>query len=368
MKKRTNVINYIITILITFLVFFFTLLRCSEEYGGQIFESVLRFAVGAIVAGFICALVHELGHFIAGRKNGYVFSSMAVWFFKLSKENGKIKFDFIMLGEQAGYTEMIPSSDVDLDKKLLKMTSGGLVASFIVMLLGVPALFLTKYISVWLFSIWSMLLTIGAYYFFGTCLPASDQYTLNDGAVIYNLKKQTDTSKVMVNLLKIQANLYLGKSPSQIDKNLYFDLPQLREDDVNFALLLNARYHYYLDKGDYENAQKCCDRILMLEDYLPKTYMTIFKIDALYNACTFAKDFDKADDIMYEVDRYINAVNDCQTVRAKLAYLINVRQERDGADVFFNKAYKEADRCQFKGLGLMERKLLDLLKEDFDKN
>ena len=173
-------------------------------------------------------------------------------------------------------------------------------------------------------------------------------------------------SKVILNLLEIQANLYLGKTPSQIDEKLYFDLPQLREDDVNFALLLNARYQYYLDKKDYENAQKCSERLLTLEDYLPTAYITIFKIDALYNACTFAKDEDKADDIMYEVDRYINWVNDTQTLRAKLAYLLNVRQESEGADMFFNKAYKEADKCQLKGLGLMERKLLDDLREQFE--
>ena len=368
MTKRTNIINYIITMLITFLFFFFTLLKCSEQYGGQVVDWVLRFIVGAIIAGFLCALVHEIGHLVAGKKNGFVFSSMAVWFFRLRKDGNKIKFGFTMLGEQAGYTEMIPTSEQDLDKKLKKMTSGGLVASFVIMLLGIPPLFLTNYLSVWVYAIWSMLLTMGAYYFFGTVLPASDEHTLNDGAVIYNVKKKTDVSKVMLNLLKIQANLYQGKTPCEIDESIYFDLPQLREDDVNFALLLNARYQYYLDKKDYENAQKCSERILTLEEYLPKQYITIFKIDALYNACTFNKDEDRADDIMYEVDKYINAVNDSQTLRAKLVYLLNIRQEREGADMFFNKAYKEADKCQLKGLGLMERKLLDGIKEEFDKN
>ncbi len=368
MKKRNNVINYLFTICITFILFFSTLLKSSEEYGGEISSWILKFFVGVVVAGFLCALFHEVGHLIAGKKNGFVFSSIAVWFFRLKKDGEKLKFSFIMIGEQAGYTEMIPSSDQDLDKKLVNMTKGGLIASFIVMLLGLPALYLTDYLSAWAFSIWSMLLTMGAYYFFGTALPASDQHSLNDGAVIYSIKKQTDVSKVMLNLLKIQANLYVGKRPSEIDEKLYFDLPQLREDDVNFALLLNARYQYYLDKQDYENAQKCSERLLTLEDYLPTAYMTIFKIDALYNACTFARDEDKADDIMYELDRYINSVNDSQTLRAKLAYLLNVRQERNGADMFFNKAYKEANKCQLKGLGLMEAKLLDGLKEQIDKN
>ena len=368
MKRKINIINYLVTIGATFLIFFLTMLRCSEQYGGQIFDWILRFVVGGIVAGLICTIVHETGHFFAGKKSGFVFSSMVIWFFKISKDGEKIKFSFVMFNQQAGYTEMIPSTQEDMDKKLIKMTKGGLIASFVVMILGIPALFLTDYISVWLFSIWSMLLTMGAYFFFGTALPASDDHTLNDGAVIYNIKKQTPTSKVMINLLKIQANLYQGKSPSEIDEKLYFDVPQLPEDDINFALLLNARYTYYLDKKDFINAKKCSERLLSLEDYLPNAYITIFKIDELYNCCTFSKDENKADDIMYEVDRYINAVNDCQTLRTKLAYLLNVRQEKDGADIFFNKAYKEADKSQLKGLSVMERKLLDELKKDFANN
>ena len=367
MKKSTNIINYILTITITFLLFFLTLLNCGKQYGGQVLDWALRFVVGGVIAGFLCALFHELGHFIAGRKNGFKFSSMVVWFFKLKKDAGKLKFGFTMLGVQAGYTEMVPSVEEGIDKRLINMTNGGIIASFITLILGIPPLFLTSYLSVWAYAIWSMLLTMGAYYFLGTALPATEENTLNDGAVVYNIIKKTDTSKVMVNLLRIQANLYQGKRPFEIDEKLYFDLPQLREDDIYFSLLLNARYQYYLDKKDYKNAQKCCERLLTLEEYLPVGYMTIFKIDALYNACTFSKDENLADDLMYEVDKYINAVNDCQTLRAKLAYLLNVRQEKEGADMFFNKAYKEADKCQLKGLGLMERNLLDGLKAELDK-
>ena len=65
---------------------------------------------------------------------------------------------------------------------------------------------------------------------------------------------------------------------------------------------------------------------------------------------------------MYEVDKYINSINNATNVRTKLAYLLNVRQETEGADIFFTKAYKEANKCQIKGLGLMEIKLLDELK------
>ncbi len=364
MKKRTNIINNCLTLAITFALLLYTLTLCSNVYGGEMFDAVLRFAVGAIIAGIVCTFVHELGHYFAGKKNGFIFSCMQVLFFKWEKIGKKVQFNFSMIGEQAGFTEMIPTKREGIEKSFKKMTKGGIIASFILMILGIPPLFLTGYVSVWVFSIWSMLLTIGAYFFFGTFLPVSEAYTLNDGAVLYHLKRNTDTSKVMMNLLKIQAELYRGKTPSEVDESLYFDLPQLPEDNINFALLLNAKYTYYLDKKDYENAKKMTERLLSLEDYLPKSIYAIFLVDALYNACTFDFDEERADDILYEVDKYINNVNNSSNVRAKLAYLLNVRQESEGTDIFFKKAYKEADRCQIKGLSAMERRLIDELKQE----
>jgi len=366
MKRKTNIINYCLTMGITVGLLIYTMTLCSDVYGGVMFEAVLRFAVGAIIAGVVCTFTHELGHYFAGKKNGFAFSCMQVLCFRWEKVGKKVRFSFAMIGEQAGYTEMIPTKDDGVEESFKKMTIGGIVASFIVMIIGIPALFLAPYLSVWVFSIWSMLLTIGAYFFFGTALPLLESHTLSDGAILYHLNRKTDTAKVMIALLKIQAQLYNGRTPAEVDESLYFDLPQLPEDELNFALLLNARYYFYLDKKDYENAKKTTERLLSLEDYLPNSILTVFKVDALYNSCTFDFDAERADDLMYEVDKYINNVNNVNNVRTKLAYLLNVRQESDGADKFFKKAYKEADRCQIKGLGLLETKLIDELKEKYN--
>ncbi len=359
--KRRNLVSYVITMLATVLGFFATLTVCNNYYGGQMFDAIIRFLVGAIVAGFFNAVAHELGHFIAGKRNGFVFSSMAIWFFKWKKVNNKTKFEFVIMGEEAGYTEMIPTQTKDIDKRYIKMTKGGIVASLIITLLGVPPLFM-KFLPIWVFSIWAMFLPVGLYYFFGTLLPSSSGGMLNDGAVISDIKNGTDRSKVMLNILKIQAELYAGKTPKEVDENLYFDLPQLPEDDVNFAMLLNARYAYYVDKEDFENAKKVTARLLSLEEYLPKNYIKIIKTDALYNACTFDFNEELADDLLYEVEDYINKVNTATNIRVKIAYLTKVSNETENLEMFFKKGYKEANRENLKGLGLYEIKLLDKLK------
>ncbi len=364
MTRKTNLISNILYLLFTMGGLLGALIVCNNRYSQDILPIMLKFVVSALLVGFISTAMHELGHLIAGRKNGFVFSSISIWFFKWARIGKKIRFDFVMIGEQAGYTEMIPSSSENMETRLKNMTKGGIISSFITMLIGVPPLFIAN-LSVWIYCIWVAFLPVGAYFFFGTLFPMSNSGVLNDGAVLSALKNKWDTMSVMLSLLKIQAEAYNGKTPSEIDEKLYFDIPQLPEDDLNFALLLDARYNYYLDKEDYNNAKECSDRLNSILDYLPKEYVYHVKTVALYNACTFDYDETLADDIMYELEKYLNGVNTMLTVRAKLAYLLLVKKETECLDMFYNKGIKEANRCQIKGLAKFEKKLFDQLKEKF---
>ena len=350
----------------TLITLFAVVYVCDQKYSEELVDVLLKFLVGAIVAGLVNTFAHELAHLIVGKKNGFAFSSITVWFFKWYKVKNKIRFAFTMIGEEAGYTEMIPKNRENLSARFKKMTLAGPIASFVLMLVGIPAFFISS-LSIWIFCIWAMFLPIGAYIFFTSALPASSYGVRNDGAVAYGINKGDDVSKVTLSLLAIQAEMYMGKTPAEIDEGLYFELPQLPEDDVNFVLLLNARYLYYLDKEDYDSAKKITERLTGLIDDMPKDYRAHVLADALYNACTFDYDEDRADDIVYEIEKYLNNVNNAANVRAKLAYLLYVKRETQSLDIFYKKGIKEADRCQIKGLGLFERKLFDKIKSDFSE-
>ena len=64
----------------------------------------------------------------------------------------------------------------------------------------------------------------------------------------------------------------------------------------------------------------------------------------------------------YEFEDYINNVNNATNLSVKIAYLTNVNKDVEDLDMFFKKAYKEANKEQLKGLSLYETKLLDKLK------
>ena len=364
MSKKTNIINNVITYLITIGLFFLSIFVGQTKMNvSSVWSIILAMFVGVIIAGIVTTFFHELGHLIGGKLNGFDFVSMTVLFFKWEIVRGKVLFSFTGLKNELGYTQMVSKSTKNLAKRYKNMTFFAILFTLIPTFIGAIPLFL-KALPLWVYSLLVTLLPMGVFSILDNGLPTSSMGVKNDGAIIYGLNKMDDSSKVLVNLLAIQTEMYNGKTPSEIDPSLYFDLPQLREDDINFFLLLNARYNYYLDKGDFENAKKTTDRLLSLEEYAQEEHMLIVKTDALYNYCTFDYNEDRADDLTYELEEYLNKVNTCTNLRVKMAYILFITKEMDNLEQFYNKARKEALDCQIKGLGAFELKLIEKIKAE----
>lgn len=364
MSRRANIINSVLTYLVTIL-FFVLIIAVGQRHNSNFWSIVFLMLAGSVASGILVTFFHEFGHLIFGKLNGFAFSSICVFIFKWTKVNKKTVFSFAMFGNQLGFTEMIPKYSENIEKRYARMTFGALVVSIVPTLLGVIPLFLTS-LPAWAFCLWATLLPVGIYSLLDNGLPISNFGVRNDGAVLCGLRRRDSSSQVMVNLLKIQAELYQGKTPSEIEESLYFNLPQLPEDDVNFFLILNARYNYYLDKKDYEKAKVVTERLLSLEEYAQEQYMLVAKADALYNACTFDFNEDVADDLTYELEKYLNYENNLTNLRVKLAYILFVQGERDAFEYFYKKINKEALNCQIKGQGLFELKLLERIKAKLD--
>ena len=365
MKRKFRIVNYLVTFLTTMALAIFTILYCGEKYSVVLKDIILPYILGLIIAGFFCALFHELGHLVFGKANGFELISLTVWFLCWRKQGKNFKFSFTFNMEEAGSTEMVKKQNVDVEKGLKKMTLGGLIFSFLSMLIGLLAIFVVM--PYFVYCLVSVFLPVGAYFFFGNAIPSSENSVRNDGGVLYGLRKKDDQTKVLLSILAVQTELYNGKTFSEIDDKFYFDVPQLPEDSVYFIMLLNYRYNYYLDKSDYEQAKRVTQRLLSLEEYMPKSFNLPIKMDALYNYCTFDFDANKADEIMYEIEGPINKLNFVTATRVKLAYILYVKKEKRYLESFYNKGKKEANMSQLKGLKVFERKLLDQIKDDFNK-
>ncbi len=369
MSRKWSIFNFIFTIGVTVASIFLIISMANDRRGSyEVFPILCFFLIGAIIAGTVTTLLHELGHVIFGKANGFYILSFSVLFFSWVKEKGENVFHFTLPLDEAGSVEFVSKTTDSIEKRYKWTTAGGLIFTAISLAIGVIPFIIVDKIPFVAFVIWSMFLPVGLYCFFENAIPMVSGGLPNDGGTLYQLRKNTDSMKVVVSLLKIQSEMYDGKTPAEIDESLYFDLPQLIEDDLNFTLLLNARYNYYLDKEDYVNAKKTMDRLLTLTDYMPSGYLSVVKADALYNACTFDKDEELADDLTYELEKYLNKVNNATNVRIKLAYILNITRESDKVELFYKKGLKEASKCQIKGQALFEKKLIKGLKASYDEN
>ncbi len=363
MSKKINIINNVLSFVITLALLVFTVMYCNDKFvsGDNGMQIVLFLAIGAVVAGVLSTLLHETGHLIAAKCKGFAVVSFAFLFFRWKRVKNKTVFEFILPREEAGSVELIAKTTEHLSSHFAAVTVAPLIATLVLTLVGVVPFFVPK-LPFQVFCTWVMLLPIGAYSFLGNALPMKSGGVNNDGAVLLELKKDTASAKVLLSLMSIQSELFNGKTPGEIDEKLYFDLPQLPEDDLYFIMLSDARYNYYLDKQDYASAHSVCERLQTLVDYMPKSYSYAVKTSALYDACTFSYDEDVADDLTYELEDYLNNYNTATNLRVKLAYLMFVKKESEFFEQFYKKGKKEAKNSPIKGYGLFEAKLLDEMK------
>ena len=360
MSRKIKVINFVVSLLVAVLSVYLISVFSAERFTVSTGKILLFYVLGVIISAFVCAFIHELGHLIGAKSSGFKIASFSVWFFRWKKVKNKFQFS-LCFPNDTGYTESYPTSQENLKKKFAKITRLGLIFSVIPILFCLPA-FLISSLPFFVFALLTSFLPIGAYSLTSNAIPLCENGVRNDGAVLYGIKHNDDTTKVMFALLNVQANLYQGKTFRELDESILFDLPQLPEDDMNFAMLLSYRYYYYLDNKEYENAEKVLDRLVSLKKYLPKDFYCEILSESLFFNCAIELNEDKADDLMYENEKYLNSVNNNTTIRAKLAYILLVKGEKENFELFYKKGLKEAKSQQLSGLKTFEISLLELLK------
>lgn len=361
MNRRATIINQVITYVVT-VALFLTVVFVGGEGRGEFWSLFFLLILGSLFSGLIFTFLHELGHVVLGKKNGFAFQSASVLCFKIAKVKGKNVFSFCPMGDELGYSEMLPTTDENIEQKYSKMAFGPFWFSILPCIIGIVPLFLS-FLPGWAYCLWASLLPIGAYSILDNLLPAIRDGERNDGAVILGFKKMDNSSKVFKNLLKIQAQIYQGKTPCQIDSSLYFDLPQLPEDDPNFFRLLLAKYDYYLDIEDNDNALKISERLLGLEEYFSPLYNLVAKANAFYNSCAISYNEDTADDLLYEIEDYLNKNKSITNLRIKAAYVLFVEKDKELFNDFYKKGIKDCSSFYIKGVGEFERKMFERLKK-----
>ncbi len=210
--------------------------------------------------GFIFApSFHEMGHLVFGKASSFTLVYFKAFCFQIAEKGGRKRFSFVS-PFASDQTQMIPKSGGNMKKRAAWYTLGGLIFSGIFLAIT-AALCVVNYVA------WGIL-PYAAYLFLLNLPPVEYASGKTDTLVYAGIKKERDAEKCMIAAMEIQGELYEGKSFAEIDERLYFDLPQLCEDEPLYAVLLDLRYRYHLDKGDYERAADSLNRLALTQAYL----------------------------------------------------------------------------------------------------
>ena len=229
-------------------------------------DAMISLLVG-IAEGFIAApIFHELGHLFFAQIGKMEYVYLKAFCFRFVRKNGKVKFSFAS-PFAADETQVVPKCGGNMKKRTKRYVLGGLLSEGFVLFILLGVAILVTVLGGFPFVLWGMI-PYFAYLFLLNVIPANYASGKTDVAVYFGIKKDEAAEKNMLAAMEIQGQLYEGKSFSEIDKSLYFNQPQLCEDEPLFAIMLDLRYRYYLETHDFEQAADQLNRLAQSQAYL----------------------------------------------------------------------------------------------------
>ncbi len=308
-----------------------------------------------LFTGFVLApIVHETGHILFA-----CFTNMRVVYakffcFKIYERAGKRRFA-LASPFAPDQTQAVPKSGGNMQKRAKAYTVGGLILGglfFIVTL--VLALIFNR------FLLWGILPYAG-YLVLLNIAPCYFASGKTDMLVYIGLKKGYDAEKTMLSAMEIQGRLYAGERFSGIEKEWYFNLPQLSEDEPLYAVILDLRYRYYLDKGDILGASDCLNRLVCAQAYLLGDEREKLAAELTY-IYTLKNDRENAEESGKCAHNFLKGESaTAKRVLLAFTYVFGGEEKREDVEILKAQAENAIANERVKGVALLEQELISRL-------
>ena len=310
--------------------------------------------------GFIFApIFHELGHLWFAQINGMEYVYFKAFCFRFIRKNGKIKFS-LASPFAADQTQVVPKRGGNMKKRAARYAVGGLVFEGTVLLILLAGAIVCAHLGAITYVLWAMI-PYFAYLFLLNVIPAYLSGGKTDMAVYFGIKKSEDAEQNMLAAMEIHGQLYAGKSFAEIDEKWYFSQPQLCEDEPLFAVMLDLRYRYYLEKGDFDNAADQLNRLAQTQAYLPDEEVEKIAAELAYMHA-INKDRERAEECEKLCFSYLSQdVVSAHRIQAALAYM---RKDFEEAGLRKDLAEKALKKERIKGIASFERILLSRIQAE----
>lgn len=310
--------------------------------------------VGFALAYILAPAFHELGHVALAHSQKMRLKMTKFSFFRLTEQGGKLRFSFASPFSQEE-TRVVPLTGGGMKKRAALYTAGGLIfgGAYLLLLLA-AAIFVGMFSERSSFFFWGGV-PYAAYLFLLNAAPFTYAGGKTDAAILSGIRKDEGAEKAMVYAMEIYGELSEGKSFSEIDEKFYFDLPQLPEDEPMFAMTLELRYRYYLEKEDFARAADCLNRLAESAGYLSDEASEELAAELLYMH-SLNGDAECADESGKLCERYLKR-NSASAKRILAAYSA-MRGEADAVGALKEQAEACLEKETIAGIKKAERILL----------
>ncbi len=275
MKKRATIYAIVNTLLFVsgcILVFYFAWRSGVPQ--------VVSALVGLVFSFMLAPLAHELGHLIFAYVTQMEYVYFKAFCFRFVRKGGKGKFSFAS-PFTADETQVLPKQSGSMQKRAAWYAIGGLFLQGFMLFVFLGGAIICTALSHTRFSLWGSI-PYFVYLFLLNVAPLEYDSGKTDMLVYRGIKKGAPAEKNMLAAMEIQGCLYEGKSFTEIPEAYFFDQPQLCEDEPLFAVMLDLRYRYYLEKNQLEKAADCLNRLTQTQAYLSESEVQKIAAELVY--------------------------------------------------------------------------------------
>ncbi|GEM_PF-1322388 len=333
--------------------------------------SVFLFVPILAAALFLTVLIHELGHFAAGKMVGYRFYILTVGPLMVEKRSARLRFRLNKyLNVAGGLTLMLPDGNHFRNRELAWFIAGGPAASILAALLFIYLPFLlpeTDGTGLYNLLLYSILLTgvVNALIGFLSLAPEQSGELETDGKQLLDLRRGGHRAEVRQLVMQITLDSFSGIRPSDLDRDLIERL-LIATSDVRDSDRILAHLYAYLsdiDSGRSESAEDHLNRAVELSHEAEKKSIiapTTFLEAAFYEAF-YKKNPDRAR-VLAELARK-GYTEESSVIRMEAAIAM-AEGDTETAVVKANKAIELTKGGHDKGGGIWEEEVLRKIAEN----
>lgn len=350
MKRKLALLYAIISTLLLaagfLLVFYFS-------WNAGVWETV-DCIIGLVLGFVLSPVLHELGHVSFARMADMEYVYVKMFCFRVKVQNGKKKFSFAS-PFAPDETQVLPLRGGNMEKRAKLYTLGGIIfgGAFLLVVLGCAVVLTCMGYTD--YQLWGMV-PYATYLFFLNALPFEYAGGKTDMLVYLGIRKGEAAERNMIAAMEIHGQLSEGKSFAEIDERYYYDVPQLCEDEPLFAVMLDLRYRYHLEKEEIEKAANCLNRLVGIQEYLSASENEKIAAELVY-VHSLCKDKESAEACGKCCKEYLK--EDTATSKRILAAYSATLENFDTLEILLQQAKQALMNEPIKGVRKFEQKLIE---------